>query len=339
MKSARLLLLAAALPLTACGGSQQAMGTTTSIIVLTTDSVWATIGDSVLAALEPRVFTVRDERTFEVTHVSPQDPLWHELRRFRQVLVIGTAEDGWVQPVLRRADGGASGVARAEDVWARNQLVTAIVVPPAAGPDAALQHVPAVSHAVDSTFRAGARQRMYLSGANTALRDSLRQRHGFGILLPNVYRALTRDDQVHLFQSSTQVGGDLVRSVLVTSRQGQVPLTADAALAWRDSVAATQYRPPQTTARERIEGRALTVGGMQTYEVQGIWDVADPGWPMSGPFITRVVQCPGLAYMIDAWIYGPGRAKYEYMIQLQTLMDQFECATAASGAPPAPAAQ
>jgi hypothetical protein len=328
MKPARLLFLAAALLLPGCGETRQAMGTTTSVIVLTTDSVWAAIGDSVMGALGPRIFTVRDERTFEVTHVSPQDPQWHELRRFRQVVSIGTAEDGWVQPVLGRGDAPASGVASARDVWARNQIARAIVVPPGAGPEAALPHVATVAHAIDSVFRAGALQRMYLSQPDTALRDSLRRSHGFGILLPNIYRGLTRDEDVHLFQSSTQIGGDLVRSVLVSSRPGLLPLSADAALAWRDSVAATQYRPAQATERDRIESTEVRTAGQPAIEVQGIWDVSDPGWPMSGPFITRMIHCPAgdRTYLVDAWIYGPSRAKYEYMIQLQTILNTFECA-------------
>jgi hypothetical protein len=327
MNTARLLRLAAVLPLLACNGSQQAMGTNNSIIVLTTDSVWSVIGDSVLSALEPRIFTVRDERTFEVTHVTPEDPSWHDLRRFRQVLAIGTAEDGWVAPVVGRGDDARPGVRRRRDVWARNQLVTAIVVPPGAGPDAALQHVPAVSHTIDSIFRAGALQRMYLSQPDTALRDSLSRNHGFGILLPNIYRGLTRDDRVHLFQSSTQVGGDLVRSVLITWQPGLVSLDAATALAWRDSIAATQYRPAQVTGQDRLEAGATGAGGRSAFEMQGIWDVSDPGWPMSGPFIARMVHCPAQdrSWFIDAWIYSPGRAKYEYMIQLQTILDTFEC--------------
>jgi hypothetical protein len=329
MRSARLLCLLPALLAPACGAQQPAMGTTNSIIVLAMDSVWEAVGDSVLAGLEPRIFTVRDERTFEVTHVSPQDPNWHDLRKFRQVLSIGTANDGWVEPVLNRASGRQdSGVVTARDVWARNQLVKAIVVPPGAGSDAALPHVDVVAHSIDSIFRAGVLQRMFLSGADTLLRDSLLRTQGFGIILPNVYRSLTRDPHVQLFQSSTQVGGDLVRSVLVTWTEGLLPLDAGTALAWRDSIAATEYRPGQVTSRERIESQTVTAAAVEAVEVQGVWDVTDPGWPMSGPFIMRIMHCPAQnrTYLIDGWIYSPGRAKYEYMIQLQTIFDTFRCA-------------
>lgn len=333
MKSARLAVVATVLALAACnGGTRPADGTATSIIVLAPDSVWAAVGDSVLAQLEPRIFTVRDESTFEVTQISPMDERWQQLRRFRQVLTIGQAGDGWVQPALRRGGSATdgTGLRQVRDVWARNQLVTAIVLPPGAPAEAALPHVPQAAEAIDSAFRVYAIQRMYLSRPDTTLRDSLMRERGFGILLPNVYSALTRDPHVSLFQSSTQVGGDLVRSVLVTEREGLLELTQENVLAWRDSVATEQYRPVLLAERERLQAQPVSVNGAAGLEVQGVWDGQDPTWPMSGPFITRVMHCPAQnrSYLVDAWLYSPGRPKYEYMIQLQTILNTFECAAA-----------
>jgi hypothetical protein len=329
MKSACITVLLAAAALMGCNGSQQAMGTANSIIVLAPDSVWAVIGDSVLSALEPPIFTVRDERTFEVTHISPQDPRWNELRRFRQVVTIGAAADGWVEPAVRRgAETTAPGVAQVRNVWARNQLVTAVVLPAGAGADVALAQVPQTAMLIDSTFRMQARQRMYTSRPNTELRDSLLQHEGFGLTLPNVYRQLTREDpQVHLFQNSTQIGGDLVRSVLVTWQDGLVELSPQAALAWREQIGAREYRPPQETQPGQTDGRMLDVDGVTAAEAQGIWDGTDATWPMSGPFITRMLHCPAQnrTYLLDGWLYSPGRPKYEYMIHLQTILNTFEC--------------
>jgi hypothetical protein len=324
------LLLSAALILPACNNVPQGMGTQGGVIVVTPDSVWATIGDSVLSALEPRIFTVRDERTFEVTHVAPTDPAWRDLRRFRQIIAIGNPGDPWVEPAVRRANGTADGgVTWAQNVWARNQLVFAIQVPEGAGAEAALPRIGPVAHSLDSIFRAGAVQRMYLSRPDTTLRDSLLRTRGFGLLIPNVYHSLTREQDVTLFQSSTQVGGTLVRSILVLSAEGLVPLTAEAALDWRRRAAAELYRPPHETMTDRVHSQVLTVNGHPAAEVQGIWDGTDPGWPMSGPFMARMYHCEAQnrTYLVDTWIYAPGRAKYEYMVQLQTLLNTFQCAT------------
>ncbi len=65
-----------------------------------------------------------------------------------------------------------------------------------------------------------------------------------------------------------------------------------------------QVDTAQIHTRE-IEGGAL--------EVQGVWMSADPSWPAGGPFIDRVVPCPAQdrTYLLDAWLYAPGKRKYE----------------------------
>jgi hypothetical protein len=330
MRSARiaLLLTLSAAALAACGGRKQAVGTVSAVIVIASDSLWAAVGDSIVSALEPRIFTTRDERTFEVTHVSPATRTWTEMREFRQVLVLGTATDPWVRPVLERAGAadGVSGIVQATNVWARNQFATAVVLPATDASDAALGHVGRIAAVIDSTFRAYAVQRMFTSRADTLLRDSLRRAAGFSLLLPNVYTPVARGAGVSSFNNSTQLGGSLIRNILITSREGVLETTPAYALAWRDSVAAVEYQPGQRTERERVESRNVA-SGAGGVEIQGIWVGTDPSWPTSGPFIARLVTCPAQnrTYLLDAWLYAPSRAKYEYMIQLQTILDTFEC--------------
>lgn len=331
MKSARLAVFATAVAsLSGCDGSPQALGTATSIIVLATDSVWSAIGADIQQSLEPRIYTTRSERTFEVTHVAPSDPKWTELREFRQVVAIGSPEDAWVQPIVEHA-GSGTGVVTARDVWARNQLATAVVLPSSHAADAALPHLERVGSVIDSLFRIYVVQRMYTSEPDSALADSLRARHGFSVLLPSVYSPVPRvtGDRV-LYQNNTVVGGDLARSFFAAWRDGITTASADAALAWRDSIAGTAYNPQQRTLRDSLNVSTVTVSGGQGIEVQGAWEGTDPSWPMGGLFITRMVTCQAQnrTYLLDTWLYAPGprRSKYEYMIQLQTILSTFECA-------------
>lgn len=308
---------------TACGNQSQAVGNVSSVIVLATDELWTAIGDSMLAALEPPIFTVRDERTFEVTHMAPSNPRWTEMRNFRQVLVLGAAGDAWVEPALD-GEAAAGSLVQARDVWARNQFVTAVVLPETNAVGPALEAVPVVAAAIDSSFRAYAQQRMYTSGVDSVLADSLRSAAGYNLLLPNVYEQIERPSGVALFQNATSIGGDLIRSVLVTSREGVAELDAAAVLEWRDSIAASEYRPPQDTRRDTVLSAPVD-GGV---EVQGVWSGSDPSWPSAGPFIARAVPCPdqNRTFLIDVWLFAPSRPKYEYMIQLQTILNTFACA-------------
>src|SRR5690606_24602076 len=161
MKSARPVLLAtaAALALTSCERTSPALGTATSIIVLATDSVWTAVGDSVLSALGPRIYTVRSERTFEVTQVSPADPDWQELREFRQIVAIGAPTDAWVQPIYSKAGlGDGADVAQPDlvttrDVWARNQQAIAVAISDSDAAGEVLPHLDRVGSVIDSMFR------------------------------------------------------------------------------------------------------------------------------------------------------------------------------------------
>ncbi|HSJ08912.1 MAG TPA: DUF4837 family protein [Longimicrobiales bacterium] len=322
--STGLLLVSAAAVLAGCERTGSARGDVNSIIIAADSGLWAAIGDSVMRALEPPVFAVRNERTFNVTHVAPNDSIWPEMRGLRQVLVIGAADDAWVSPVLDRANQpDASGIVRTSDVWARNQFATALVLPATGDAAAALPQVGRLAAFMDSTFRQYAIQRMYTSAPDSALRDSLLEHRGYGILLPNVYQALDRGESLSMFQTSTQVGGDLVRNILIASREGVSEPSAEAAVAWRDSLAAEQYNPAQITERARVDSTPVP-GGV---EIQGVWTGTDPSWPLAGPFIARMVVCPqqNRTYLVDTWLFAPSRKKYEYVIQLQTILSTFEC--------------
>jgi hypothetical protein len=313
--------------LAACnGGSRLAYGDVNRVIVVAPDELWDVIGDSVMSALEPRIFTIRDERTFELTHISPQDPNYGTLRQFRQVLVIGHAEHTWVEPVLAGEAVAAPAIVERRDIWARRQLVTALVLPAEGAVEATYAQLPALWEHFDSRYRTFVRQRMYASDPDSALQRRLAAEAGFSLLLPTLYRTERRDDAL-LFRTESEMGAQLMRTVTVVSRPGLEPVSGATALAWRDSLAATLFDPPHRTLLERFEERQLAAPGGGV-EVQGSWSALHNGWPYGGPYVSRVIPCPAQdrTYLVDAWVFAPGRPKYEYMIQFETLFDTFACA-------------
>lgn len=322
----------------ACGErGQPAIGRATSIIVAVPDSLWAEIQDSLLTALEPRIFTVRDERAFEVTQVSPLVEDWRQLRRLRQVLAIGTPEDGWMAPVLN-GDVPATlpAILEKQHVWARNQLVTAIVLPPGGGAEDVRLVLDSVSNLMDSRFREYARSRMFVSGVDSALQDTLIGTSGFALLLPQVY-TYERGDSSWAFRNHSEMSGTLLRTILVTWRSGVAEqLGVEPLIAWRDSAGDVAYDPPQDVQPEHFETRALEPPIGPGLEVQGVWRSEDTSWPAAGPFISRAIPCPdqNRTYLLDAWLFAPGptRSKYEYLIQLNTILDSFRCGRAAQEA-------
>lgn len=318
---------------TSCDRAPAAYGEANSVIIAAPDSLWAGVQDTVRTALEPTIFTVRDERAFQVTHTSPLVADWGELRKFKRVLVIGRASDPWMEPVLDDRDGPVgtrAELVEASGIWAGGQSVTAIVLPDGADPeDAVASILPELHRRLDTSFRAYAQTRMFLSGRDEALADTLRRDAGFGLLVPNVYAWSALDSTTYRFLNTFPDPEKLIRSITVTWRPGadDTPRAADV-LDWRDSIADARYEYfTQVTRRDRIETAEPTVAGGRALDVQGIWTTPEGEWPAAGPFISRAVVCPSQnrTYLVDAWLYAPDRDKYEYMIQLQTILDSFEC--------------
>jgi hypothetical protein len=124
----------------------------------------------------------------------------------------------------------------------------------------------------------------------------------------------------------------LQRAILVAWRSGtSVAPATEEVLALRDSVGDVAYDPRQNIDRSRVETRVLNVESGPILEVHGIWNSEDTSWPAAGPFITRVVPCPeqNRTYVLDAWLFAPGKSKYEYMLQLNAILDSFRCGRAA----------
>jgi len=324
------LALAATLTLGACDEVPLAWGDANSIIAVMPLEQWETFGDDVYAALEPTITTVRAEKTFTVTYQEPYAEYWDRLRRFRQMLVVGTREDPWVQSILEDARDPITenGIHQVYDVWSRGQTVTLLLVDSGWGSAELEQYLPLVNEMLDNQFRGYARNRMYISGADTILADSLSVAAGFSMLLPTVYRWQTRDS-VYIFRNDNPDPSELIRQISV-SWMTPAPglLDQEAMLAWRDRVSSEHYTEPQMVVLESFSERTFDFEGSPAYELQGQWrNPPERNWPAGGPLITRTVTCDAQdrTYLLDAWLYAPGKEKYEYMIQLETLLDTFEC--------------
>jgi Domain of unknown function (DUF4837) len=336
MKSAYSAVVLGALLLGACEGlrsQRPAMGEATSLIVVATDSLWNETRDRVEAALEPKIFAVRDESTFELTQVSPTSRDWKQLQRFRQIVAIGTATDPWIAPVLNGSDdtGTAPRLVEHDDVWARGQTVTAVVLPTPDAGDALITQLRQLGDQLDSRFRAYALARMFASDSNLVLRDSLSHRAGFSILLPNIYQPMQPADTVYAFHNRNEVGGDLFRTIVVAWHAGlDATMTAASVFEWRDKLIPMVFDLPQRTLKDRFQSKLVDGAAAGSIEVQGAWASTDASFPTGGLFIDRVILCPdqNRTYFLEAWMYGPSRRKYEYVLQFENILGSFRCGKA-----------
>ena len=331
-KRLTVVLLASALPLASCGLHGPAFGDANSIIVGALTSVWNEIEDSLFLSLEPSITTtVASEEIFQITHHDPTDSMWVNLRRFRQLLIVGKATDSWIRTALDAAESEPSPgeIVRVADVWARGQMVTVVVLPESGDTDVLLALLPELRDSYLESYRAWALRRMFASGLDTALVDTLFRTAGFSLRLPNVYR-WNREGSAFIFRNDNPDPSQLIRQFTVTwTDEPTADLTSAEMVSWRDELAESLYDPGQISNTELLSTRRLLIASRESRRVQAVWTNApEADWPAAGNFIVQSVRCPeqDRLYLIDAWLYAPGRDKYEYLLQLETVLDSFRCA-------------
>lgn len=323
-------LLLLVLSLGACDRTG-AYGDVSSIVTAMDPALWSEVEEDMYSVLEPTIQTVAEERTFTVTFQDPNVDLWARLRQFKQLLLVGTGSEPWMADAVRRlddVDGDRPRIAQVRDVWARAQLVTLVLLPETGdGAEALRGQLPRLRDIYDRQFRDLALARMFISGRDSALVDTLRSEAGFSLLVPQVYDWAHRDS-VYVFRNDNPDPSELIRQVAVTWRT-PVPeeIDGEEILQWRGQVAEAHYAYPQVVDLSNIQAGPFAHEGLSAYQVQAVWQNPPESWPAGGPFILWAVACPSQdrLYLLDAWLYAPGREKYEYMIQLQTILDSFRC--------------
>jgi len=318
----------------ACGDalSSLAYGDFTSIIAVMDPSLWEEVREDMYGALEPTILTVRDEKTFTVTYQDPSGPEWSNLRRFRQMLLVGTGDEPWMKEALAEVKDPVDGpgLYHAFNIWAKGQQATIILVTQDGAAAQVTSHLSEINATLDGQFREYARNRMFLSGVDSALADTLMSTARFALMLPDVYRWRVRDS-TYLFRNDNPDPSELIRQITVTWKSPIPPdMTGEGILDWRAETAAT-YAEAQAVDLRLVDAGPFDFRGRQAYQIQALWtNPPELNWPAAGPFITRSVICPeqNRMYLVDAWLYAPGKEKYEYMVQLQTILDSFRCGPA-----------
>lgn len=313
---------------TACD-QPQAYGEPNSLIVVAQDSLWAQLEDTTYAALERTIQTVRRESRFRVTQIEPGAEEWQDLKLFHQIVVFAPPGGELIQRVLDaagRSDVEPPAVVQAEGIWARGQLVTAVVLEPGDEAETWVSQLDDVYSAIDEQYREFVYRRMFVSGVDTAGMDSLRTRFGFSVRMPRVYQVQSHPDRnMVIIRNDNPDPSELIRSLTVAWRPRMDSLVADSAYAWRASIDSAFYNVPQAIVRDTArEPRRFNHNGRPALEVYGTWE-DETEYPAAGPFVDWLVQCPKRTFFLDGWLYAPGEDRYQYMLQLDRLMQSFRC--------------
>ncbi len=320
--------LAAVAGLAACA-IPSAMGEANSLIVVADDALWKQVEEQTYEALERTVYTTRNEKIFNVTQTSPDSPEIRQLLLWRQILVFGTPDDPLIRMIAEKVDRSSvepGEVVQASNVWARGQLATAVVLQPGREAESWREHLPGLSEHLEQQFRDYVLRRMFLSGVDTATSEFLRAEFGFTLNVPRVYRRVDRGEGVVLIRNDNPDPSELIRSILIQRGEAVDSMAPSMVYEWRTSIDDMHYNVPQDFDVIPGTGRSFDLNGSEAVEARGTWkDRA--AYPAAGPFVARAVRCGDDVIYLDAWLYSPNprRSKYEYMTQLETILDSFTC--------------
>ena len=315
------------LALTAACSKPGPFGEPNSLIIVAPDSLWALMEEATYEALEQTFVTTRPEKKYVATQVDPGSPDFEKLRLWWQVIVFGTPDNPLVERVAQAAgiEGpvGAPSVIQAENLWSRGQLVTAVVLEPGREKESWLAQLPELYDLIDEGYRRYVRGRMFVTGPDSVIADSLQRTFGFSLTVPVVYHLTEGHDRIML-RNDNPDPSELIRSVLVAWRQAVDSLTPELAYEWRSAVDSVEYNVPQSIDLSVGRVRRFDQNGHEALEVTGTWE-DESDFPAGGPFISWLVQCPQRTFFLDAWLYAPRKSKYMYVLQMREILRSFSC--------------
>ncbi|HET9582405.1 MAG TPA: DUF4837 family protein [Gemmatimonadota bacterium] len=326
--------------LAACGRGP-AYGSDNAIIAVVDPALRDRVEPVLRQALEREVETTRSEPVFEVTFTTPAGI--GEFQKWKRLLVVEPGSgDAVLLPELvdTPLEGPVSTVVH--DKWARGQTIHVLAAPtPEATEDLVRASVDSLYQALHAEFVAFHVDRMWASGADSALARSLENELGFSILLPNVYQPAAASAPA---DSRVWYNEDPRRVVALHWLPRPARLTADTLLAVRidwgrrlfpgDSIPGRLQAPQgEVPGADSLVGSGPAVraqetrlGGLPALRLQGTW--TSPSDVGAGLFVTYGVICGERLVVLDGNLYAPDRDKYPYVVQLDRIFETLRCTAA-----------
>ena len=325
----------ALLLLAACGGKEPATGEADDIVVAAHPELWPRIQARVKARLEPSQITSGNLKSFEVSYLDPTTPEWEQQRLARQILLIGTAADPWMEPVLDEPPPTPPLILEDSDVWAEGQSVTAVLLPEGDARAAVREQLDSLRNLYEQRYREYVVERLFAEGTNQAQADTLLEQFGFAVLAPSSWVS-NGDGDVFVFRAPEDDSSNVIRQVTVTWRS-PIPqgIQGDGLLAWRQLLAAEHFGIRQSVTLGNVDASQTTHRGNVAYQLLGNWRNPQSGGPTRGPFMMRAIICPSQdrMYLVDGWLWAPDQEQHEYLVQLESILNSFRCGSARASQP------
>ena len=327
------LVIAALLLPSACSDVQlqkpRAFGREKEILVICDNEIWQKTEQDLRKRIEVPIHAVRWEPIFEIAQVDAGKV--QHYKEWDKIILIESLENRKLLPqvvddtTLKKIGEGQGLFFSQKDIWARGQRVAGL----AARTDDQL--LPLIKVHGDRIFKdflklleEREKVRMYHSGKDLTLVDSLTGCCGFSIELPQVYERIRQDS---LAESQLLfVHQDPVRSIFVTwaENPGPLDLSRKSLASMRDSILEQCY-PDMITHAARVDTSTVISNNLERLRVYGTWE--NPKEISGGVYISQIIESPlqNRRYFIDCLLFSPNPRlnKYRFIFQLETVMNSF----------------
>ncbi|MBW7998084.1 MAG: DUF4837 family protein [Candidatus Glassbacteria bacterium] len=328
------VLLSVLLLPAACGeldwNKPQAFGRQKEILVICDDNLWEQIEQPLRRQVERQLHAVRRERIFEIAQVSAEKV--RHYKEWDKIILIESLENARLisfvvaDSTMARLRQGEGLFFNQIDVWADGQRVVGLAAPADEDiPRLVVAHGEKIFNAFIRQVEAQEMSRMYHSGRDTLLADSLAVAQGFSIELPNVYAQIRQDSLAE--NELLFVHMKPVRSVFITWEENAAQLEkSQPALAANRSRLLEFIYPSQATLVERVDTSTVVANGLERLRVYGVWENREE--ISGGIYVSHLIESPEQKrrYYIDGLLFCPDlrRNKYRYLFQLDEILNTFQ---------------
>jgi hypothetical protein len=317
-----LALLAGAL---SCSGPVvTAVGDSNDLVIIHSDGQERLL-EPVVSAMELPVEWLLGEPLFDPTLATPAGA--KELRNIRHILLVGTWDEDDLAGFARQAfpklgPNDPIGLRLTEDVWAKGQLVGAIMGSTEEevlaflderGPEAAREFAAAAVRRLAERLKSDADE--------SGMTATMLERFGWSLAPPTGYDFYTTNESDR-FVFFRRVRPD--RTVFVYWEEGEPGVvTDDFAVARREELASTYLDGDTIERRRPLDIRRVDFLGRQAVRLSGWW--ANRELIGGGTFISYCFYEPsqGRVYIVDVSLFAPGFSKMSLMRNLDAIAHTF----------------
>lgn len=308
----------------------RAFGREKEILVICDNEIWQKAEKDLRKKIEVPIHAVRWEPIFEIAQVEAGKVQYY--KEWDKIILIESLENKKLlsqvvdDSTLKKIGRGQGLFFSQKDIWARGQRVAGLAA------RTEEQILPLIKVHGDRIFNdflqlleEREKVRMYHSGKNLVLVDSLMECCGFSIELPQVYARIRQDvlpENELLF-----VHMDPVRSIFVTwiENPGPLDLSRKALAEMRHRMLEKIY-PDMFTHVERVDTSTIISNDIERLRVYGTWENTEE--ISGGVYTSQIIESPlqNRRYYIDCLLFSPNPRlnKYRFIFQLDRIMNSFK---------------